>query len=355
MHPLQPGAIVSFGPGVVHRAVNDGDLEVLVLMSNAGLPEAGDAVLTFPASVLADPAAYRAAATLPGAGASDDEIAAAARRRRDLALEGYAQLGEAVDRVGAAAALKPLHDASTRIVRTLVPRWQDVWTRTVYAETETTAGALEGLIRGVGQHLARGSVTPSTAAPARAGTACADDCRPGRRPPELAPARRPGRLCATIGSPGPDRGGHMNVEQQRFSRVDRFMRNKGPAEILYGALVSGSSSRRRAPSRERRRRPARDRAGVRHLLARARVRRRGRRPLRGPRPRAGHRLKHALRNSTGVLLGSLPVLVVFAVGRLLGLDVDRAAFIALWFTVAMLAAVAALAATGRGSEAALIG
>lgn len=166
VHPLQPGAIVSFGPGVVHRAVNDGDLEVLVLMSNAGLPEAGDAVLTFPASVLADPAAYRAAATLPGAGASEDEIAEAARRRRDLALEGYAQMGEAVDRIGAAAALQPLHDASTRIVRTLVPRWQDVWTRTVYAETETTAGALEGLIRGVGQHLSRGSVTAVDAAPA---------------------------------------------------------------------------------------------------------------------------------------------------------------------------------------------
>jgi hypothetical protein len=166
VHPLQPGSIVSFSPGVVHRAVNDGDLEVLVLMSNAGLPEAGDAVLTFPAAVLSDPAAYRAAAALPGAGASDDEIAAAARRRRDLALEGYAQLGEAVDRIGAAEALKPLHEASTRIVRTLVPRWQDVWTRTVYAQTEATAGALEGLIRGVGQHLARGSVTAVDSAPA---------------------------------------------------------------------------------------------------------------------------------------------------------------------------------------------
>jgi hypothetical protein len=165
VHPLRPGSVVSFGPGVVHRAVNDGDLEVLVLMSNAGLPEAGDAVLTFPAAVLADPAAYRDAATLPGAGATDDELAAAARRRRDLALEGYAELGDAVDRIGGAAALKPLHDAATRLVRTHVPRWQDVWTRTVYAETETTAGALEGLIRGIAPHLARGSVVASEATP----------------------------------------------------------------------------------------------------------------------------------------------------------------------------------------------
>lgn len=166
VHPLRPGSIASFGPGVVHRAVNDGDLEVLVIMSNAGLPEAGDAVLTFPASVLADPVAYRAAATLPDGSASDDEVAAAARRRRDLALEGYAELGDAVDRIGAAAALRPLHDAAARIVRSLVPHWQDVWTRSVYAETESTAAALEGLIRGVAPHLARGTVSTVEASPA---------------------------------------------------------------------------------------------------------------------------------------------------------------------------------------------
>ncbi|WP_456844131.1 cupin domain-containing protein [Cellulomonas sp. P5_C6] len=158
VHPLRPGSVVSFGPGVVHRAVNDGDLEVLVLMSNAGLPEAGDAVLTFPAAVLADPAAYREAATLPD-GAPDDELAAAARRRRDLALEGYAELRAAVDRVGAAEALKPLHEAAARIVRPLVPHWQDVWTRNVYAETDVTAKALEGLVRGVAPFLARGTAT----------------------------------------------------------------------------------------------------------------------------------------------------------------------------------------------------
>lgn len=165
VHPLRPGSIVSFGPGVVHRAVNDGDLEVLVLMSNAGLPEAGDAVLTFPASVLADPAAYRAAATLPGNGASDDELAAAARRRRDLALEGYAELGVAVDRLGPAA-LQPLHDAATRLVRPFAPRWQETWTRNVYPENESTAAALEGLFRGVAPHLARGSVSGVDADPA---------------------------------------------------------------------------------------------------------------------------------------------------------------------------------------------
>ena len=40
-----------------------------------------------------------------------------------------------------------------------------------------------------------------------------------------------------------------------------------------------------------------------------------------------HRLRHALKNNTGVLLGSLPVLVVFIIGRLLGMDVADSAFL----------------------------
>ena len=48
--PLVHGTIAWFSPGTVHRLVNlDGRLELYVLMSNAGLPEAGDMVLAFPA------------------------------------------------------------------------------------------------------------------------------------------------------------------------------------------------------------------------------------------------------------------------------------------------------------------
>ena len=46
--PLVHGTIAWFSPGTVHRLVNlDGRLELYVLMSNAGLPEAGDMVLAF--------------------------------------------------------------------------------------------------------------------------------------------------------------------------------------------------------------------------------------------------------------------------------------------------------------------
>lgn len=52
--PLEPGSVAWFTPGTVHRMVQGGALRVTVLMQNGGLPEAGDAVFTFPPEVLAD-------------------------------------------------------------------------------------------------------------------------------------------------------------------------------------------------------------------------------------------------------------------------------------------------------------
>ena len=49
-HPLEPGSLVWFEPGVIHRAVNDGGLEVRVIMQNAG-----------PLNTLTAPPAVRAA------------------------------------------------------------------------------------------------------------------------------------------------------------------------------------------------------------------------------------------------------------------------------------------------------
>jgi len=62
------------------------------------------------------------------------------------------------------------------------------------------------------------------------------------------------------------------------------------------------------------------------------------------------RLMYALQNNFGVLLGGLPVMVVFAAGRLVGLDVATSAWAALWFTVAMLGAVGCLAAWRAGAR-----
>ena len=159
-HPLAPGVVVTIQPGVIHRVVNDGDLEVLVVMSNAGLPEVGDAVMTFPPAALTDIATYRDAAALPVGGAhsdvTDQQVAQAARARRDLALLGYGQLLQAVEHKGPRAALHPFFEAAVRLVRPSVPRWQDLWGRTAFAETDATAAVLEGLMRGAAPHLQTG-------------------------------------------------------------------------------------------------------------------------------------------------------------------------------------------------------
>ena len=159
-HALLPGGIVWFTPGVVHRLVNDGDLELVVVMSNAGLPEAGDAVLTFPPDVLADPERYRAAAALPAQsvrGPDDDAVAAAARARRDLALEGYTVLRERVQREGGTA-LADLHAAAARLVAGRVDQWRGLVHTGVEQTTAATVAALASLADGEGPHLAAGTV-----------------------------------------------------------------------------------------------------------------------------------------------------------------------------------------------------
>jgi mannose-6-phosphate isomerase-like protein (cupin superfamily) len=87
--PLQAGTVVWFDPGTIHRLVNGGGLQILTLMSNSGLPEAGDAVLTLPPEHLTDRETYLAATTLTGEG---EERTPSAMRRRDLALEGFKTL-----------------------------------------------------------------------------------------------------------------------------------------------------------------------------------------------------------------------------------------------------------------------
>lgn len=94
-HALVPGSIVWFGAGTIHRAVNNGGLEVTVLMSNRGLPEAGDAVMTFADDVMANAARYRERAALPDAARDRAAASIAARARRDEAVRGFALLRDA--------------------------------------------------------------------------------------------------------------------------------------------------------------------------------------------------------------------------------------------------------------------
>jgi len=150
--PLRPGDCLWFTPGTVHRLVNDdGQLQILVVMQNAGLPEAGDCVLTFPPDVLADPARYQAAATL-STGPEASGLEAAARRRRDLAIEGFLALRDQVLADGPAA-LQPFLDAAVALTAARVPDWRRRWRGQAAAVSELTGQQLDGIEARDAAHL----------------------------------------------------------------------------------------------------------------------------------------------------------------------------------------------------------
>lgn len=145
--PLAPGAVVWFTPGTVHRLINaDGALDILTLMSNAGLPEAGDAVLTFPLDVLCDPPRYREQAKLPADG-DHETMASAARARRDLALEGFTELREraASDLDGT---LRDLYAAAAALVAPRIGEWERIVASGPGAALDATARQLASLAAG---------------------------------------------------------------------------------------------------------------------------------------------------------------------------------------------------------------
>lgn len=169
--PLEPGRLLWFTPGLIHRLINlDGELEILVLMQNAGLPEAGDFVLTFPQAILADERAYADAASLAPSGhvyASSEE---AARRRRDLAVEGFLALREQFEQRGVAA-LEEFYRAAARIVGPKLPAWRPTWEAGPLAAAQRTGAQLDALEQGRVEHLLDGAIyaLPAPAEPRRLG------------------------------------------------------------------------------------------------------------------------------------------------------------------------------------------
>jgi mannose-6-phosphate isomerase-like protein (cupin superfamily) len=179
---LTPLTVAWFSPGVIHRLINDGGLQILVVMQNGGLPEAGDSVLTFPPAQLADAAAYRAAASLPGSAATpaagpDDPAshasatagpgdpasaaiaaATAARARKDLAVAGFLQLRERVAGEGQRA-LDDFYAAAAALVRGQLPAWREAWEAGPFAATVRTGNQIGLLASGIHEHLREGRLT----------------------------------------------------------------------------------------------------------------------------------------------------------------------------------------------------
>ncbi|WP_345606135.1 cupin domain-containing protein [Pseudonocardia adelaidensis] len=143
--PLRPGDVVWFTPGTIHRAVNDGDLHVVALMQNSGLPEAGDAVLTLPPEHLADRSTYERAVALNGS-------VERARARRDLAVEGFTLLRERTE-AGDPVALEEFFAAAAALVRPQLAGWRERWEQGAAAVSRRTGEQIAALEAGDHSHL----------------------------------------------------------------------------------------------------------------------------------------------------------------------------------------------------------
>ena len=129
------------------------------------------------------------------------------------------------------------------------------------------------------------------------------------------------------------------VQPQRVRRAEKV------SELLYGAVVSASIlaiSSLHGPTSDR---VAIASLGVciTYWLAHVYVDAVGGR-FRDPEHSTHSRLRRALIGNTEILVGSLPPIIVFLLGQVLGLGISGSAWLALWFTVAMLTGTAAYAA-----------
>lgn len=160
---LRPGDAVQFDPGVVHRLVNEGGLEILVLMQNAGLPENGDAVFTFPPEILDDVEAYRRQASI-------DSIDGALARR-DQAVAGMTLLKEGFSRSHEEGSrlLGELHRRAAELVAPAAAAWLDIVDRGPAAAVAATQERIEQLMNGTPVDLTGAQVSRVLAGPERLG------------------------------------------------------------------------------------------------------------------------------------------------------------------------------------------
>jgi mannose-6-phosphate isomerase-like protein (cupin superfamily) len=154
---LTPLTVAWFSPGVIHRLVNDGDLRIIVVMQNSGLPEAGDCVLTLPPEHLTDPGAYQAATALDTTG-TPAAAEAAAGRRKNLAVTGFLRLRDRMAADGPSA-LDEFYTAAAALVRAQLPAWRDTWERGVMAAARQTGAQIGALAGGDITHLHEGRLT----------------------------------------------------------------------------------------------------------------------------------------------------------------------------------------------------
>ncbi|MEV0159909.1 Cupin domain-containing protein [Nonomuraea fuscirosea] len=154
--PLEPGVVAWFTPGTIHRLINEGGLEIVVVMQNSGLPEAGDAVLTLPQDLLADPETYAAAVRIP-ADVPEAEQEGVARARRDLATRRFLELRAATE-AGDPGPLAAFQRAAADLVRPRLDEWERRWADGAHAAATATGAQFAALRDGRDDHLTEAGV-----------------------------------------------------------------------------------------------------------------------------------------------------------------------------------------------------
>lgn len=150
---LHAGSMVWFTPGLIHRLVNaDAQLEIFAVMENAGLPEHGDSVLTFPFKYLQDEDSYWHSASLDSAGLAPADLQEAARKRRDLAVRGFQMLGAELEK----GSLENFYHQAARLIRSKVPLWRGIWEAGPMRTIQRTKTFLDQLNLGTSDYLNEG-------------------------------------------------------------------------------------------------------------------------------------------------------------------------------------------------------
>lgn len=146
---LEPHTALTFSPGTLHRLINPhGDLELLVIMQNSGLPERGDNVVCFSEETLSDDEAYTAAMKVASF--------ADAYRRRDQGVEGFLELKAAFAESLEAGqqALQHFYALANDRTAKLRGAWQSTIENGALAEAETSLERVAALQQGDLRYLA---------------------------------------------------------------------------------------------------------------------------------------------------------------------------------------------------------
>jgi uncharacterized cupin superfamily protein len=155
LQELTPGDVVWFTPGTIHRAINDGDLRVLVIMQNSGLPEAGDAVMTFPPEYLTASRYATAASLLDTDGAPSQERA---RQRRDLAVAGFTELLRQWE-LSNRTALDDFYQQAASLVAPRLTEWRELIENGAAASAAAALEQVEALRAADTAHLKQATVS----------------------------------------------------------------------------------------------------------------------------------------------------------------------------------------------------